>query len=811
MLWLDLRYSLRVVLRHRTWAAGAVATIALVVGVSTGMFAAIYGLLLRPYPFPHADRLVMLWESNRDTGVRHLAVTESAYPIYRKDLSNLATLAHFIPSDPGFPVSLADSRRAITFVRAAPELFSVLGVSPLFGRTFTDAEGVFPAEDVAVLSYRFWMAHFSGRREVVGTKLRLRLAGRLESFTIVGVMPLTFEFPHPLYPGRPDVWASTQRVPGRFRPGNNFYTLALLKPSSTLAAVQTAVKRIAERIGRDEPRWYGAISVDTVPLSRESLKDSAAIVVALSAAFLLVTLIGCTNLVHLLMARVIARRRDVAVRLALGAGRADLLRLTGLELGILLLVGSALGFFVAYAGLRALPAALPAGLYIPRADSLLSDPAVVLATVGAWTAIGVVLTASMWTMVRRNEGGQTLTRGGDVFAEGRVGFRGCGRVLLICEVALAFALTTTALSMFHHLRTLLNEDAGMDPKRLLAVDVFFPPDALKAAIPALQSFVGVVAAGRDVKEVALVDGFPLSGFPVDVMATGVDGPISRTWQPSELHVVTPSFGSVVGLTVLHGRWIGREDMRTARRVAVINEAMALHYFRGANPVGRRLRSGRRDLGTEWDVVGVVRESKRIGTRTDAGPAIFLPWAQVPIANVSVVVRTGGDARRVAAFVRDQALLMAPGAVEVRKIRTGSDIVTDAAARSRFVGRQLLGVAALALLLASTGVYSIVWFGNSLRRREMAVRMAVGSVRSRVAALVVRETMVLVGLGIVAGLPLSVALQQLLNAVREGGGPAPGIAYLTTVMIFCVVAIAASLPSACRAASVEPAIVLRSDQ
>jgi hypothetical protein len=365
--------------------------------------------------------------------------------------------------------------------------------------------------------------------------------------------------------------------------------------------------------------------------------------------------------------------------------------------------------------------------------------------------------------------------------------------------------------MFQHLRTLLNEDAGMDPKRLLAVDVFFPPEALKAAIPALESFVSIVAAGRDVKEVALADGFPLSGFPVDVMATGVDGPISRTWQPSELHVVTPSFGSVVGLTVLHGRWIGREDMRTARPVAVINEVMALHYFRGASPVGRRLRSGRRDLGTEWDIVGVVRESKRLGTRTDAGPAIYVPWAQVPIANVSVVVRTGGDARRVAAFVRDQAFLMAPGAVEVRKIRTGTDIVTDAAARSRFVGRQLLGVAALALLLASTGVYGIVSFGNSLRRREMAVRMAVGSTGSRVVALVVRETMILVGLEIVVGLPLSVILERLLDAVREGGEPAPGIAYVATVMVFCAVAIAASLPSAFRAASVEPALVLRSDQ
>jgi len=155
MLGPDLRYCLRVILRRGTWTAGTVATIALVVGISTCMFAAVYGLLLRPYPFPHADRLVMLWESNRDTGVGHLPVTESAYPIYRRELSDLATVGYFIPSNPGFPVSMAETRQAITFVRAAPELFSLPGATPVIGRTFTAEEGVYPAEKVVVLSYGF--------------------------------------------------------------------------------------------------------------------------------------------------------------------------------------------------------------------------------------------------------------------------------------------------------------------------------------------------------------------------------------------------------------------------------------------------------------------------------------------------------------------------------------------------------------------------------------------------------------------------------------------------------------------------------
>ena len=185
------------------------------------------------------------------------------------------------------------------------------------------------------------------------------------------------------------------------------------------------------------------MSVEVTPLARETLRDASAIVVALIAAFLIVTSIGCTNLAHLLMARAVSRRRDVAIRLALGARRMDLVRLTGLELCILLVAGSAFGIAVAYTGLAALPAVLPAGLYMPRADALLSDPAVLLATAGAWTAIGLVLTAAMWTLLRREDSLLTLKGGGRAFTERGGGVRRSGRVLLVCEVALAFALTAT--------------------------------------------------------------------------------------------------------------------------------------------------------------------------------------------------------------------------------------------------------------------------------------------------------------------------------------------------------------------------------
>jgi hypothetical protein len=439
------------------------------------------------------------------------------------------------------------------------------------------------------------------------------------------------------------------------------------------------------------------------------------------------------------------------------------------------------------------------------------DPVVVLATIGAWTAIGLVFTAAIWAMLRREDRGGRLNVVAGVSVDGGVAFRRSGRVLLVCEVALAFALTAAALSMLQHLRTMLNEDAAMDPKRLLVLDIFFPPEALKPAVPALEALISVVAARQDVKSVALVNGFPLSGRPIDVMARGGDGPIARAWQPCDLHVVTPSYADIVDLKLVEGRWLGSSDVRAARPAAVISETMSRRYFQGESPVGKRLRSGSGDAAPEWDIVGVIREPKRLGTRADPKPSIYVPWAQATWANMSLLVRTGGDARRVAAFVRDQALRMVPGAVEVRKIRTGTDIVAEAAARSRFVGAQLLGLAALALLLASTGIYSIVSFRNSLRAREMAVRIAVGGSRTRVVTLVVRETMTLVGLGVAAGLPLSLGLEGLLATFREGGEPMRTMAYVATVVVFCAVATAASLPSAIRAASVDPAPVLRSEQ
>ena len=794
-----------------------IATVAVVIGASSGIFVALYDVLLRQLPFADAGRLVVLWEADRDTGDKRLPLMEGSYPIYRDRLSSFEGVAAFIPGNPNLPpMTIAGTGDRINGVYATPELFALLGGFPSLGRPFSTPQDRPGAADEAILSYRFWKTHFGGSPDAVGRDLELEQFGVHALYRVIGVMPPSFEFPRPLFPGRPDVWLGLPQVSGGFQQGNNFYVIGKLKRNVVLTTAQADLDRIAGNLSVEHPRAYGSHSVRAVPLQIESLHNSTAVVAALVAAFLFVTLIGCANIVHLVMARAVGRQREVAIRLALGASRLDLFLLTSIETGAQIAIGGALGLLIAVCAVTRLPALLPGQLFIPRAESLTVDMPLVL-FVSCLCLAGAL---ALGFVVSRRTGRQALS--GDLRAgapprtAGLPLIRRPGSILLVCEIAFGFALAAGAFVMLNDVRGLLAEGAVMNAGRQLTLDIFFSnsssagPDTYLAAY---DSFVLNVRAIRGVKSVALVDRYPLDENSQSFTIQAADGRISAGLHYADFHTVTPGYYSVAQLRVVEGRWLDTSDARTGQPVAVINEAMARRYFSSGAHVGMRLRSdlGRRgDSAEDWQVVGVVQEPRRFGTGRNAPPAVYVPLAQAGGRNLTVVVSTETSPRTLAGRIRDEALHILPGMITVNRMRTGTDILSESTARTRFLSSQLTALGIVALILASFGTYSIVSFNNSRRAREMAVRIAVGGTKLQVIGLVVREAMLLVGIGIGAGILLADGLVRVLTSVQEDARPVQALPYLAAGAVFCCVGLIGALLSALRVASADPIETLRAE-
>jgi putative ABC transport system permease protein len=810
----DLRYARRVVLKPRAFNAGMIATIALVIGASTAMFVTLDGLLLRQFPFRDAERLVMLWESNRDTGVDHLPVNEEAYPVYRHRLSTFTEIAAFIPIA-GDRRRLAETNERVTQVAATPELFDVLGAKALVGRVFSRSDLSWDTPRPALLSHEFWMTRFGARADVIGRDLVLVASGRRYMYTILGVMPREFTFPHPLFPDKPDLWTVLRYdpEPPHFYPNNFFYVIGKLKASVALARAQVDLDRVARQIALEHPREYGTQSIRALPLRSSALRNAKAVIGALVAAFLFIVLIGCANIVHLVLAGAAARKQDAAIRVALGATRMDLFRPAVFELGILFAIGGTLGLLVAYWGLKALPSLLPAQLYIPRADSLSSrGPALLFASAASLLAastFGVVLSRGFYRASVREDLGDA--RGGT--GTGGSMFRKGGTILLVCQVALAFALTSGALMMLHSLSKSLRRAAFVDPHTLVTLQVSFPSEVPYATTEAgFRSLLLDNKPARPVESIAVVDRYPLGEGPANTFtADGAEGPIGSTPQPADAHVVSQSYAQVFGIRLREGRWFSDSDTAEAPPVVVINEAMAQHYFPNRSPLGRVLRPrttliGDRRVG--WQVVGVMLEDRRFASEREVPPCVYVPLAQAFRRNVTIVARTSMAGRKTVALVRDHVVRTLQGGVVIEKLQTGADILADATARLRFVGLQLGGLAGVALLLAGAGIYSVVAFRNSRRTREIAVRMAVGSSRRQVVLLVVGEALAMVAVGMAAGFPIALGLGRVLASLRYDAQALDGFSYLGAAAIFSCAALGAALPPSRRAASIEPMEVLR---
>lgn len=826
----DLRFALRMLRKSLGFTAIAVLTLALGIGANTAMFSVLYGLVLRPLPYKDSSRLVMLWDSNTKTGAKHITVMEGSYSIFRSQAKSFENIAAFTPTgsrDDLLAERLWGTDERVSAAGLTSQFFSVLGVIPIRGRPFLPSEDVstlsgdnWQSAHVVILSYSFWRQHYGASPDVIGKTIILNSIGQKERYTIVGVMPRDFDFPYPLDSNKPDLWVNLA-LRDWFGWGNVLNIVGRLKPGVSVAQAQAEVNTIADRIRAQYPKYYKDEYVSVVPLRADMIRDVRSMLWVLLAAFGFILLIGCANVGNLLLVRAVSREREMAVRATLGASRWALIRQMLSEGMLLALAGGALGLLLAYGSLRALVALLPQSLYIPRLDSVTLDARIlVFAALFSVIAAGVFSVLPSLRLTRPNLN-ETMKSGSTrKSSPTRSVLRRPGSALLVVEVSLALVLVTGALLMLRSMQKLLAVNSQYQPERLLSMDIDID-NAYWASLPddddsvriRFEQFEQRVAGTPGVEGVALADRLPLISHvrsTDEFEADGGGGPIAEGFQPAWMRIVSPSYLDMMDVRLLRGRWLADSDRSNSLPVAVINEAMAKAYWPDRDPLGLKVQPKYRFTMKKisYMIVGIVREPRRFATGDTPPPTVYLPYSQEMLSFATVIVRTAANPRGIVAAMRNAALQMVPGHMFVGQVRTGDELISESSAMPRFTSQLLTAFSCLALLMALVGIYGLISYYTSRRTHEIGIRMALGAQRDDVVRLVLKEGMLVVGLGVVIGILAAGAFAQTLESLLYGVAATDMDSFVASAAVLLIVALAACYVPARRAMKVDPMVALR---
>ena len=824
----DLRYALRQLWAARGLTALAVLTLALGIGSNAALYAVLESVLLRPLPYAHADRLTYIgpreevpsfsstsWLDYRD--IRDQAQTFQAVAGYLPDLSVMEN---------------AQGAKSVVAVRVTPNTFPMLGVAPLLGRVFTQAEGQPGGPQVALLSESLWRHNFHADPSVIGRTVKI---GGLPK-TVVGVMPGTFRFPDQGTSEMQDaLWMPLQPTPLMLKNrGWQFIkTVGKLRSGVTISQAQAELDAIAQRIRSDhaksDPKDPSRLSFQATRYQQLLTGSVRPAFYGLLGAVALVLLIACTNVANLLIARYLGRRQEFAVRVALGAGRGRLVRQLLTE-GALLSVAGCLGGFALAAFVLTFVHKLPDGT-IPRASSIGMDWTILLA-LAAIATVTTVLSSLLPALLAARTDPQAVLQAASRGLGSRAGGRGLSRWLVVGEVALSSLLLVGTGLLFHTLWNLEHASLGFDATRVTTFDAMpgntsgienmsvstvtaDAPASLAATV--YEPVLDRIRAEPGVRSAALVTMRPLSGFNMTTSFDIVGQPKDPAGRGAEITAVSGGYDRTMGVTALRGRMIGDEDTASAPYVAVINESLARKYFDKKDPLQQQL-----DLQKEsgmvrpYTIVGVLPDQleQQVGGPVD--PLILLPYHQVPTTSlfdqallkfmVSFVVKTSGN-MDVAAEMRSAFHQYAPG-FALSDFQTMQKAVDDSIFSER-LSLELTGCfAGLAILMVVIGLYGVLAQLVSYRRHEIGIRMALGATRESMARMILRQGSILIGSGLAIGLGLSVLLGQLVKSFLYQVPLVDGWTYAGVIVLSLVVGLAASLLPARRAASIEPMEALR---
>ena len=812
----DLRYGARSLGRSPAFTAVAVLALALGIGANSAVFSMVDGVLLRPLPYGNADRAVMLWSTW--PGYDRTWLSEPEVVDYRSQRQVFDIVA---PFSLGSATLTGDGEpERVRAASLSAEVLPALGVTPTLGRNFTAAEDLPDslAGRVALLSHALWRRRYAGDPSVVGRAIQVGL----RSFTVVGVLPDEFRLPNDFVGEPVQLYSPIGLDPNPdpdSRGNHGLYAVARLAPGVTPERAQVAMSAFVSDMKRRHDAYGPEFDLRVVSARDQVSGDVRPALLVMLGAVALVLLVACANVANLLLARAEARHRELAIRSALGAGRTRIVRQLLAESLLLATAGAALGLALAAAGLRALIAFSPPN--VPRLDAIGMDGRVV-----AFTAAIAVLTSLVFGLVPALQASGTTTQ--EMLNEGGRGASAgvrrqrVRRTLVVTEVALAMVLVVGAGLLIKSFARLMGIDAGVRPERVLTMELSLP--GAKYAQPRSRAFFeqlrqrvaalpGVTSAGF-VRELPFAN--EIGDWSFRIVGRGADRP-DEAFGAADWQVATPGYFEAMGVALRGGRYLEDADATRAAPVVVISEKMASTFWPNQDPVGQQIRLGGTGPGPDTlprTVVGVVADVRHKGLDAETKTQMYLPHTQFPstdsnfaINRMSLVVRARTDPLMLAPAVRREIRALDPE-IPVSRVRSMEQVLS-ASASVRELNVMLLSVfAAVALTLAALGIYGVMAYTVTQRTKEIGVRMALGASAVEVQRLVLRQGLLLVGIGVLLGALGAVALGRVLTSLLFGVSATDPAIYAAVTAVLAAVALLATYVPARRATRVSPMVALR---
>jgi len=799
----DLRYAIRASLKKPAFIAIVVLALAIGIGANTAIFSVVNAILLRPLPYKNPDRISMVWMDNRKLAVEQDWHSYPNYVDYRDQSTTFEDIAAF--NDRSFNLTGTGEPVRVIGAWSTANLFPVLGVEPIQGRTFTVEEEE-PGKDlVAVISYGLWQRRFGGDPNLVGQPVSLNGVDR----TVVGIMPAGFAFPLK----ETDVWVPLAVSPRGKQARSSFSLKAVgrLKPGVTMQQARADMGAIADHLVEQFPQIMESYGVNLVPLHEQVTGKVRTALLLLLAVVAFVLLIACANVANLLLARAASREREIAIRTALGASRRRIVRQLLTESLLLAVVGGGLGLLLALWGLHALVAISPANT--PRLDQIGIDGKVLAFTLTVSLLTGVVFGLVPALQASKPDLNESLKEGGRG-SSGGVRGRRIRSLLVVAEIALSLVVLICAgllIKSFIHLQKF---DMGFNPNNLLTMRVQLPgtkyrePAQLvnffQQVFQRMENVPGVQSVGA-ISDIFLSDtpsstNFTIEGRPLTTGADSIEVP---------LDAVTTNYFKVMGIPLLKGRVFDERDRMDSLPVAIINDTFAKRFFEGEDPIGKRYCYGQPDGDkTRWlTIVGIVGDMRRTGFDKAVRPETFLAQDQDPDNALTIVARTTGDPASFADALRSEVWAVDKDQ-SVFNIKTMDATLVEMTAQRRF-NTLLLGIfAAVAMILAAVGIYGVMSYSVTQRLHELGIRIALGASARDVLRLVVGQAMRLALIGIGAGLIAAFLFTHLMASLLYGVSATDPATFLLISSLLTGVSLVASFVPARRAMKVDPMVALR---
>ncbi|MGA9768759.1 MAG: ABC transporter permease [Blastocatellia bacterium] len=820
----DIRFGFRTLLKNPGFTIVAILALALGTGANSAIFSVVNAVLLRPLPYAEPERLMMVWGYNLKTGDKQYGISVPDFNDYREQNTTFEQIASFAYED--FNLTSGDEPEHIQGTIVSSNFFDTLGVKPALGRTFSPDEGQPGANRVVVISNGLWKRRFGADSSLLGQTILLNGA----SFTVIGITPPDFQSPEK----GDDLWITMSfdggdrmRVPSvigpedlKIRNRRFLKSVGRLKPGATPENARAEMGKLASNLEQQYPDKNAGVSLNVLSITEQVTGKIKPALIILLAAVGFVLLIACANVANLLLARAAARQKEIAIRIALGAGRVRLIRQLLTESVLLALIGGTLGLTLAFFGIKLLVAINPANM--PRLSEINIDSRVLGFTLVVSVLTGLIFGLIPSLQASKPDLNETLKAEGARGSSGSIRKQYVRSLLVISEVALTVLLLISAGLMIKSFIALQNVNPGFDPNHVLTMQVNLPSlrymedDQIKSfyeqVLKRVETMPGVESVGASVI-IPLIDRKFNRRYTIDGRA-----PLSPDERlMSNYRAISPNYLQTLRIPLIKGRNFTEQDRDKSQPVIVINDSMRRSIIELLSVPGEEILGKHITIPSDGpvsrEIVGVVADVKHTSLDTESGAEMYVPYLQKPYTFMGLVVRTTSEPTQMTNAVRDSILAVDPGQ-PVYDVKTMQQLVDESVSQPRLY-TALLGIfAGVALMLAAVGIYGVLNYSVNQRRQEIGIRMALGAQSSDILKMIVGHGMFLTALGLAIGLTASLLLAFFMSKVIEGflfGVEATDLTiFIGIPLLLALVSLLSCYIPARRATKVDPMIALRAE-